>query len=127
MWRWTARKRITGARCCTTPRPLFSWLKSDFAEAPHRFFPECVETFCQSVSEVSVADHARAQTTFRHKRVIYRQNHDVLVDNVEGVPEFPGVSYAGHMIEARPVFFQKGHEIGGRSIPEAENNTVVEV
>src|SRR6516225_1130186 len=103
------------------------WLKGDFAEAAHRFCPECLETFCQALSEGCVAHHERCHTTFRHKRVIHGQNHDLLVDNVEGVPELSGVSNAGDVIKARPVVLQKCHESGSGSIAEAENNTVIEV
>jgi len=60
-------------------------LESDFAEAPHRFCPECLETVGQPLSQSCVADHQRGDTTFWHKRVIHRQNRDLFVDNVEGV------------------------------------------
>jgi len=57
--------------------------------------------------------------------VIHGQDYYLLVDNFEGVPEFAGVSNAGDVIEARAMLFQKGDELGGGSMYEAENNTVI--
>jgi len=46
-------------------------------------------------SQGCIAHHQRCYATFRHKRMIHRQNHNLFIDNVEGMPEFARIPYAG--------------------------------
>src|SRR5689334_2840229 len=52
---------------------------------------------------------------------------DLLVDDVEGMPKFSGVSNTGDAIEAGSMFLEKRDQLGSRPITEAENDTMIEI
>ena len=98
-------------------------MEVDLSKIAHRFRPELLETVRQVLRELLVANEQRREPPFRNERVIERQDHRVVVDDMKRMTELPGVPDPRHVFEIDTVRAEKREELWRRLISEAEYHT----
>src|SRR5258705_3549127 len=81
----------------------------DLPEMAHRLLPQRLEAGGEALREIPVPHQERREATIRHEGVVEWENHDILVDDVEGVAELSGVPHAGDMTQLGAVRTKELH------------------
>src|SRR5688572_25963805 len=106
--------------------PVASWINLDLPEALHRFPPQFVKAFGQTVCEFTIPDEERRESALLDEGMVQRQHHGFVVHYVKRMPELAGVPHARHLSQVVAMQLQELHQLTRALIREAEQHSMLD-
>ena len=100
-------------------------MEIDLSKVPHGFGPQFQESFRELLSKFLISNKKQSETSLSNKRMIQRQDDQVVVDHVERMAKFSGVPHSGHLFHVRPVLAKETHQLRCRLVRKAKNDAMV--
>src|SRR5262245_49541669 len=101
-------------------RFVTSRIDLNLAKPLHGIPPEFVKSFRETIRKFAIPNEQRRESPFLDERMIERQHHGVVVDDVERVAQLARVPDAGHLPKVMTMRLQELHELPGAPVGKPE-------